>query len=48
MRRKYVFTESIQEYKQYTSWNFVIDVSMVLLTGGLWFAWIGFREMKKR
>lgn len=32
----------------YTFWNFLIDVVMTIITGGLWLIWIFIREMRKR
>jgi hypothetical protein len=48
MRRKYVFTEYEKEYDEYTAWNFLLDASMFLITGGIWLIWICIREARKR
>lgn len=32
--------------KRYGFWNFVGDVLLTLLTGGLWLIWIFVREMR--
>jgi hypothetical protein len=34
--------------ERYDAMNFIIDVSLVLITGGLWFIWIFVREMRRR
>jgi hypothetical protein len=34
--------------KPYGCLNFLFDVFMVMLTGGLWFVWIFVREMRRR
>lgn len=34
--------------KKYGFWNFVGDVLMTALTGGLWLIWIFVREMRNR
>jgi hypothetical protein len=33
---------------RYGFWQFVLDVCLVLLTGGLWLIWIFVREMRLR
>lgn len=33
---------------RYTFWQFVLDVCLTLLTGGLWIIWIFVREMRNR
>lgn len=33
--------------KKYGFWNFVGDVLMCLITGGLWLIWIFVREMRR-
>lgn len=33
--------------KRYTLWNFIVDVVLVGLTGGLWLIWIFCRELRK-
>lgn len=32
----------------YTFWNFLVDVVMTIITGGLWLIWIFIREMRRR
>lgn len=32
--------------KQYTPWNFVFDLIMTAMSGGLWLIWIFVREMR--
>lgn len=32
----------------YTFWNFLFDVVMTIITGGLWLIWVFVREMRKR
>lgn len=34
--------------RSYTLVNFLIDLILVLLTGGLWLIWIFVREMRNR
>lgn len=34
--------------KKYGFWNFVGDVLLTLITGGLWLIWIFVREMRRR
>lgn len=34
--------------KKYGFWNFVGDVLLCMLTGGLWLIWIFVREMRNR
>lgn len=34
--------------KPYRIRNFVFDLLMILITGGLWFIWIFVREMRNR
>ena len=34
--------------KRYGFWNFVGDVLLTLITGGLWLIWIFVREMRNR
>jgi hypothetical protein len=34
--------------KRYGFLNFIIDIIMLVLTGGLWFIWIFAREMRNR
>lgn len=48
MRRKYVFTEYEKEYREYSAGNFLLDMTMCLLTGGFWLIWVCIREMRKR
>lgn len=38
----------VSSRKKYGFWNFVLDCTLVFLTGGLWFIWIFVREMRKR
>jgi hypothetical protein len=33
---------------EYDALNFIIDMSMFLITGGLWTIWIFVREMRRR
>ena len=33
---------------RYDALNFIIDISMFLITGGLWTIWIFVREMRRR
>lgn len=33
--------------RRYGFWNFVLDVLLVSLTGGLWIIWILIREIRK-
>ena len=33
--------------KKYGFWNFIGDVLMCLITGGLWLIWIFVREMRR-
>ena len=37
---------STRTRKRYGFWNFVGDVLMTLITGGLWLIWIFVREMR--
>ena len=39
---------STRTRKRYGFWNFVGDVLLTLLTGGLWLIWIFVREMRNR
>ena len=32
----------------YTFWNFLFDVVMTIITGGLWLIWVFVRELRKR
>lgn len=34
--------------KRYGFLNFILDIIMIMLTGGLWFIWIFVREMRNR
>ena len=34
--------------RRYGFWNFIGDVLLTLLTGGLWLIWIFVREMRNR
>ena len=34
--------------RRYGFWNFVGDVLLTLITGGLWLIWIFVREMRNR
>lgn len=34
--------------KQYTAKNFLFDILMIIVTGGLWIIWIFVREMRMR
>ena len=34
--------------KRYGFWNFIGDVLLTLLTGGLWLIWIFVREMRNK
>lgn len=34
--------------RKYRIRNFVFDLLMILITGGLWFIWIFVREMRNR
>lgn len=33
---------------KYHLWNFVFDICMIAITGGLWLIWIFVREMRNR
>lgn len=33
---------------RYTLFNFLVDLLLVVITGGLWLIWIFVREMRKR
>lgn len=33
--------------RQYGFWNFVLDLFMVSITGGIWLIWIFIREMRR-
>jgi hypothetical protein len=33
--------------KRYGFWNFALDATLVVITGGLWMIWIFVREMRK-
>lgn len=39
---------STRTCRRYGFWNFVGDVLLTLLTGGLWLIWIFVREMRNR
>jgi len=32
--------------KKYTFWNFVLDATLTLFTGGLWLIWVLVREIR--
>ena len=34
--------------KHYGLWNFLVDIVLTVLTGGLWLIWIFVREMRNR
>lgn len=34
--------------RRYTAWNFMFDLVMTALSGGLWLIWIFVREMRGR
>jgi hypothetical protein len=34
--------------KKYGFWNFMLDITLVVFSGGLWFIWIFVREMRRR
>jgi hypothetical protein len=34
--------------RRYTGFNFLVDVLMILITGGLWLVWVFCREMRNR
>jgi hypothetical protein len=34
--------------RKYGFWNFIGDVIMIALTGGLWLIWIFVREMRRK
>ena len=34
--------------RKYGAWNFLGDIIMVAITGGLWLIWIFIREMRQR
>jgi len=34
--------------RQYGFWKFMLDVLMVVVTGGFWIIWIFVREMRNR
>lgn len=34
--------------KRYTLFNFIFDLFLIFLTGGLWLIWIFVREMRNR
>ena len=33
--------------RRYGFWNFMLDILMLALTGGLWFIWILIREIRR-
>lgn len=39
---------STRTKRRYGIWNFIGDVLLTLLTGGLWLIWIFVREMRNR
>ncbi len=39
---------STRTKRRYGFWNFIGDVLLTLLTGGLWLIWIFVREMRNR
>lgn len=39
---------SARTKRRYGFWNFIGDVLLTLLTGGLWLIWIFVREMRNR
>lgn len=58
-RRKRIIVESRIPFREdlrlvevrddrYDVLNFIIDMSMFLITGGLWVVWIFIREMRRR
>jgi hypothetical protein len=38
----------VRDDDDYDALNFIIDISMFLITGGLWTIWIFVREMRRR
>jgi hypothetical protein len=34
--------------RRYGFWNFILDVVLTTITGGLWLIWIFVREMRRR
>ena len=34
--------------KKYGFWNFVLDIFLVLITGGIWLIWMIFRHLRSR
>lgn len=43
---EYIYTT--KSYRHYGFWNFMGDIIMVGITGGLWLIWIFVREMRRR
>lgn len=39
---------SLRYVKPYGVWNFLWDLFMIFITGGLWLIWIFCREMRRR
>lgn len=35
-------------HKPYGFWRFMLDIFLVVITGGFWLIWIFVREMRKR
>lgn len=45
---KRFYPSHYQPHKPYGALNFLGDLLMLMLTGGLWFIWIFVREMRRR
>lgn len=48
-RRTIIYVREPQRYREpYGFWNFMGDLALTFLTGGLWLIWIFVREMRAR
>lgn len=34
--------------RKYTFWNFLVDLALTFITGGLWLIWIVFRFLRSK
>jgi hypothetical protein len=37
----------MSKQKKYSGFNFLVDLTLVMFTGGIWLIWIFCREMRK-
>jgi hypothetical protein len=45
---KVVYQTSYRTVKPYGLFNFIVDICLTALTGGLWLIWVFCREMRRR